>query len=45
MAWKWFVDRYNEKRADIVMSADALLLVGQAAERYYRADRAGRGTE
>ena len=37
VAWKWFVDRYNEKRADIVTSADALLLVGQAAERYYRA--------
>ncbi len=36
-AWKWFVDRYNEKRANIVTSADALLLVGQAAERYYRA--------
>ena len=40
-AWKWFVDRYNEKRADIVMSADALILVGQAAERYYRASARG----
>ena len=40
-AWKWFVDRYNEKRADIVTSADALLLVGQAAERYYRASARG----
>ena len=40
-AWKWFVDRYNEKRADIVASADALLLVGQAAERYYRASARG----
>ena len=41
VAWKWFVDRYNEKRADIVTSADALLLVGQAAERYYRASARG----
>jgi cellulose synthase operon protein C len=40
-AWKWFVDRYNEKRASIVTSADALLLVGQAAERYYRASARG----
>jgi len=40
-AWKWFVDRYNEKRADIVTSAPALLLVGQAAERYYRASARG----
>ena len=41
VAWKWFVDRYNEKRAEIVASADALLLVGQAAERYYRASARG----
>jgi cellulose synthase operon protein C len=40
-AWKWFVDRYNEKRATIVTSADSLLLVGQAAERYYRARARG----
>ena len=40
-AWKWFVDRYNEKRAEIVASADALVLVGQAAERYYRASARG----
>jgi cellulose synthase operon protein C len=41
VAWKWFVDRYNEKRAEIVASADALVLVGQAAERYYRASARG----
>ncbi len=41
VAWKWFVDRYNEKRAEIVTSAEALLLVGQAAERYYRASARG----
>jgi tetratricopeptide (TPR) repeat protein len=40
-AWKWFVDRYNEKRAEIVASSDALVLVGQAAERYYRASARG----
>ena len=41
VAWKWFVDRYNEKRAEIVASADSLILVGQAAERYYRASARG----
>jgi tetratricopeptide (TPR) repeat protein len=41
IACKWFVDRYNEKRADIVANADALLLVGRAAERYYRARARG----
>jgi tetratricopeptide (TPR) repeat protein len=41
LAWKWFVDRYNEKRGEIVTNADALVLVGQAAERYYRASARG----
>ena len=41
VAWKWFVDRYNEKRAEIARDAEALLLVGQAAERYYRATARG----
>jgi predicted Zn-dependent protease len=41
VTWKWFVDRYNEKRADIVANSAALLLVGQAAERYYRASARG----
>ncbi|WP_406697763.1 tetratricopeptide repeat protein [Singulisphaera sp. Ch08] len=36
-AWKWFVDRYNERQADIVKDAEALLIVGQASERYFRA--------
>jgi tetratricopeptide (TPR) repeat protein len=40
-AWKWFVDQYNEKRAEISRNADALLFVGQAAERYYRASARG----
>jgi tetratricopeptide (TPR) repeat protein len=43
LACKWFVDRYNEKQAEIARSAESLLLVGQAAERYYRA--AARGEE
>ncbi len=40
-AFKWFVDRYNEKQAEIVTSAEALVLVGQASERYYRARALG----
>ncbi len=40
-ACKWFVDRYNERREQIIHNADALLLVGQAAERYYRATARG----
>jgi tetratricopeptide (TPR) repeat protein len=41
VACKWFVDRYNEKKADIVKDAESMLLVGQAAERYYRASARG----
>src|SRR5437764_2434678 len=41
VAWKWFVDRYNDRRPEIVRSAEGLLLVGQAAERYYRASARG----
>jgi cellulose synthase operon protein C len=40
-AWKWFVDRYNAQRDEIAKSADALLIVGQASERYYRAKARG----
>ncbi len=40
-AWKWFVDRYNAGRGKIAGNADALLIVGQAAERYYRAKARG----
>jgi len=40
-AWKWFVDRYNEKKPEIVKTAEGLILVGQAAERYYRASARG----
>jgi cellulose synthase operon protein C len=41
VACKWFVDRYNERRPEFLKSADALLLVGQASERYYRASARG----
>ena len=37
LAWKWFVDRHNEKPGEVGKNAEALLIVGQAAERYYRA--------
>ncbi len=40
-ACKWFIDRYNDRREQIIHDADALLLVGQAAERYYRATARG----
>ena len=40
-AWKWFIDRYNEKKPEISGNAETLLLVGQAAERYYRATARG----
>ena len=40
-AWKWFIDRYNARRDDIAKDADALLIVGQASERYYRAKARG----
>ena len=36
-AWKWFVDRYNARHDEVTQNAQALLIVGQAAERYYRA--------
>jgi cellulose synthase operon protein C len=36
-AWKWFVDRYNDRHAEFAKDAETLLIVGQASERYYRA--------
>ncbi|MGP0066306.1 MAG: tetratricopeptide repeat protein [Isosphaeraceae bacterium] len=41
VACKWLVVRYNDRRAEILKDADALLVVGQAAERYYRANARG----
>ncbi|WP_165248728.1 tetratricopeptide repeat protein [Paludisphaera soli] len=40
-ACKWFVDRYNARRDDVAKDAEALVLIGQAAERYYRASARG----
>ena len=40
-AWKWFIDRYNARQPRSPRDADALLIVGQAAERYYRAKARG----
>jgi tetratricopeptide (TPR) repeat protein len=40
-AWKWFVDAYNAHAPELARDADALLIVGQACERYYRAKARG----
>jgi tetratricopeptide (TPR) repeat protein len=40
-ASKWFVDHYNTRPPDLAANARNLLLVGQAAERYYRATARG----
>lgn len=40
-ACKWFVERYNDRHEEIAKNADALILIGQAAERYYRASARG----
>ncbi len=40
-ACKWFVDHYNVHSDALSKDADGLLLVGQAAERYYRAGARG----
>ncbi|MFO0893049.1 MAG: tetratricopeptide repeat protein [Isosphaeraceae bacterium] len=40
-ACKWFVDHYNTRPDDLARNAEGLLLVGQAAERYYRASARG----
>lgn len=42
IAWKWFIDRYNERQPELSKSAEALLIVGQAAERFYRATERGK---
>jgi tetratricopeptide (TPR) repeat protein len=38
---KWFVEHYNSRPPDLARDARNLLLVGQAAERYYRATARG----
>ena len=39
--YKWFVDLYNGRRDQLRKDADALVMIGQAAERYYRARARG----
>ncbi|HWE37448.1 MAG TPA: tetratricopeptide repeat protein [Isosphaeraceae bacterium] len=34
--YKWFIDYHNAHRKAVADDADALVLIGQAAERYYR---------
>ena len=40
-ACRWFIDYRNDHKAEIDKDAAALLIVGQAAERYYRASARG----
>lgn len=40
-AWKWFVEYQNANPAEVKNDAETLLLIGQAAERYYRAKARG----
>lgn len=40
-AWRWFIDHYNLQKAQLSDDAAAMVLVGQAAERYYRAKARG----
>ncbi|MDR3620007.1 MAG: tetratricopeptide repeat protein [Paludisphaera borealis] len=40
-ACKWFVDHFNAHNAELAKDAEGLVLIGQAAERYYRATARG----
>ena len=40
-AYRWFIDFQNGHRAELARDADRLVLLGQAAERYYRAKARG----
>jgi tetratricopeptide (TPR) repeat protein len=40
-AWKWFVDSFNADQDKYIKNADALLVIGQAAEKYYKAKARG----
>lgn len=39
--WRWFIEMYNARRGEIEQDADALVLIGQAAEKYYWANARG----
>ncbi|CAN5907588.1 hypothetical protein BH23PLA1_BH23PLA1_31560 [soil metagenome] len=36
-AWRWFIDYQNANVREVTRDAEALLLIGQAAEKYFRA--------
>jgi tetratricopeptide (TPR) repeat protein len=40
-AWEWFIDYQNNHAREVRNDADALLLIGQASERYFRAKARG----
>ncbi len=40
-AWQWFIDYHNDHQRALSKDADALLIIGQAAEKYYRAKARG----
>jgi tetratricopeptide (TPR) repeat protein len=39
--WKWFIEHYNAHQNRLSKDADALIRIGQAAERYYRTHARG----
>jgi tetratricopeptide (TPR) repeat protein len=40
-ACRWFIDYQNAHQGEVAKNAEALLLIGQASERYYRAEARG----
>lgn len=40
-AWEWFIAYQADHQREVARNADALLLIGQAAEKYYRAKARG----
>jgi cellulose synthase operon protein C len=40
-AYKWFIDTHNARKRELSRDAEALLMIGQAAERYYRRNARG----
>ena len=40
-SWAWFLDYQNAHAREVAQDADALVIIGQAAERYYRAEARG----
>ncbi len=40
-AYKWFIDTHNARKRELSRDPEALLMIGQAAERYYRRNARG----